>query len=290
MEKRAMTIIFRAGVVLTVFALSAIVTNAQTLQNGGFELPGGLYTNAANPAAVTTGAVSWVQFANGLRTSTNDSGFASAHSGSYSLKCFGSTTWDGEGADQICYSNNVSVGQVWVLSGFGLNPSSDPMTNSSPLGGAQPFGDLILQFHNAAGAQISGSEVHIVNTLSLTGIWQSVSTTGTVPVGTAYIQVYVMELGFGAAAFQSGSVYFDDINLVNLNAPIVTNTYHEAIISGNQVCWLTTTNASYQAQFSFNNVTWVNVGSPIPGDGTSNCTFDASGSFGGRFYRVLELK
>ena len=290
MEKRAMTIIFRAGVILTVFALSAIVTNAQTFQNGGFELPGGLYTNPANPAAVTTGAVSWIQFANGLRTSTNDSGFASAHSGQFSLKCFGSTTWDGEGAYQKCYSNTVSVGQVWVLNAYGMTPSSDPLTNTSPLGGAQPFGDVLLQFHNAAGGQISGYGATIVNTLSLQDTWQSVSLTGTVPAGTAYISVYVMELANGAAAFETGSVYFDDVTLVQLNAPIVTNIYHEAITSGNQVCWQTTTNASYQAQFSFNNVTWVNVGSPIPGDGTSNCTFDASGSFGGRFYRVLEVE
>jgi hypothetical protein len=289
MEKRAMKIVFRVCVVMTVFVVSAVTSNAQTLQNGGFETPGGLYTNAANPAAVTTGAVSWVQFANGLRTSTNDSGFASAHSGQFSLKCFGSTTWDGEGAYQICYSNTVSVGQVYVLSCFGMTPASDMLTNLAPAGGPQPFGDLILQFHNAAGTQLSGSEVHIVNTLSLTGLWQSVSTTGTVPAGTAYISVYVMELGFGS--FNSGSVYFDDINLVNLNAPIVTNIFHETIIGGNQICWFTTTNANYQPQSSPNNVTWSNVGGLIPGDGTSNCTFDAIGQPAGtRFYRVLELK
>jgi hypothetical protein len=118
--------------------------------------------------------------------------------------------------------------------------------------------------------------------------WQFRSVTGTAPAGAGAIVVYAFELGYGAGSM--GSIFFDDLSLVNLFAPIVTNIFHEAIISGNQVCWQTTTNASYQAQFSFNNVTWVNVGSPIPGDGTSNCTFDASGTFGGRFYRVLEVK
>jgi hypothetical protein len=97
-----------------------------------------------------------------------------------------------------------------------------------------------------------------------------------------------MELGFGAGS--TGSIYFDDLSVVNLNAPIVTNHFQTAIISGNQICWGTTTNAAYQPQSSVNNVVWVDVGSPIPGDGGTNCTFDAIGTFGGRSYRVLELK
>ena len=44
MEKRAMTIVFRACVVMTVFVVSAVAINAQTLNNGGFEIGGGPYS------------------------------------------------------------------------------------------------------------------------------------------------------------------------------------------------------------------------------------------------------
>jgi hypothetical protein len=289
MEKRAMTIVFRACVVMTVFVVSAVAINAQTLNNGGFEIGGGPYTNPAT-SLISTAAVSWVQFANGLRTSTNDTGSANtAHSGAWSLKCFGSTTWDGEGAYQVI-SNGVSANQQWVLSGYGMNPSSDPLTNEAPLGGTQPFGDLILEFFNSTNSNANATlstEVHVPATTPY-DTWLSISTTGTAPAGTILIKVYAMELGFGAASV--GSVFFDDINLVNLNAPIITNLYHETIIGGNQICWFTSTNANYQPQSSPNNVTWSNVGGLIPGDGTTNCTFDAIGLPSTRFYRVLELK
>ena len=283
MEKRAMTIIFRAGVVFTVFALSAIATNAQTLQNGGFETAGGLYTNTANISQITTGALSWIQFNNAFRTSVGDSGIV--RSGSYTLKCFGDQTWIGEGAYQRV--GGASAGQKWVLSCYGLTPSSDPLTNTSIITPVQPFGLLQIAFQDIHSNSLgSANAPNIVG--SIRDAWQFTTITGTCPVGTAFVVAYVFELGYSAGA--SGAVYFDDVTLVNLNAPIVTNFFHEAITSGNQVCWMSTTNASYQAQFSLNNVTWVNVGSTIPGDGTSNCTFDASGSFGGRFYRVLEVK
>ena len=64
MEKRAMTIVFRACVVMTVFVVSAVAINAQTLNNGGFEIGGGPYTNPAT-SLISTAAVSWVQFATG---------------------------------------------------------------------------------------------------------------------------------------------------------------------------------------------------------------------------------
>lgn len=291
MEKRAMTIVFRACIVMTVFVVSAVTINAQTLNNGGFETGGGWYTNTANPTMITTAAVSWVQFNNALRVATNDlpvSSAVTAHSGAWSMKCFGDTTWIGEGAYQVI-SNGVSAGQQWVLSTYGMTPSSDPLTNSAPINNGWAFGLLQIAFQSSNGTSLgSVNAPHITGSNTLLDTWQFTTVTAVAPSGAAKVLCYVFELGFGAGS--SGSVFFDDVNLVNLNAPIITNVYHETIIGGNQICWFTSTNANYQPQSSPNNVTWSNVGGLIPGDGTTNCTFDAIGLPSTRFYRVLELK
>lgn len=285
MEKRAMTIIFRAFAAVIGLILATSATNAQTVLNPSFEIgTGSNYVDDANLSLITTGAVNWVQFANGLRVSTNETGAGNvARTGEFALKCYGSTDWGGEGAYQII-SNNVIASHTYVLSGFGYIPSSDPLTNIVLSG--QPFGLLQIGWRNNSGTLGTSSGHNFYSTNGL-DTWLSGVVTATAPVGATMISVYVMELGFGAGSL--GSIFWDDISVADLNAPITTNFYLMTIAQGNQVCWSTQTNAVYQAQSSPNNVTWTSVGDPIPGDGGTNCTFDAIG-LSKRFYRVLEFK
>ena len=290
MEKRAMTIIFRAFAAVIGLTLATSAINAQTVLNGSFEIgTGSNYVDAADGTIITTGAVNWVQFANGLRISTNETGVGTnnvSRTGEFAMKCYGSTDWGGEGAYQII-SNGVQAGHTYILSGWGYIPSGDPLTNSSPVPtDPKPFGLLQIGWrdtNNVATGSSSGHNFYSTNGLDT---WISGVVTATAPVNAAMISVYVMELGFGAGS--SGSIFWDDISIADLNAPITTNFYLMTIAQGKQVCWPTQTNAAYQAQSSPNNVTWANVGDPIPGDGGTNCTFDAV--VGDRFFRVLELK
>jgi len=286
MEKRAMTIILRAFAAVIGLILATSATNAQTVLNGSFETgTGSNYVDAADNSIITTGAVNWVQFANGLRTDTSTPGAGNvARTGEFALKCYGSTDWGGEGAYQII-SNGVTPGATYILSGYGYIPSSDPLTNSSPLN-PQPFGLLQIGWRNSSGTAVGAATGRSFYTTNGLDMWLSGVVTATAPATAAQISIYVMELGYGNLS--AGSIFFDDISVVNANAPIVTNFYQVAISQGYQVCWLTQTNAAYQAQSSPNNVTWTNVGSPIPGDGGTNCTFDAI--VGDRFFRVLEMQ
>lgn len=208
-----MRFFWRAGVVLIV-SFTALAANAQNLINEGFETPDGLYTNAANPSAVTTGAANWVQFANGLRTSTTETGNPlTARTGSFSLKCFGSTSWDGEGAFQVI-SNGVTAGQTYVLSGYGLILSSDPLTNTTS--DIQSFGLMQIGFRNSSGAAVGASTGKNLYSTNGLDVWLSGVVTAVAPATATQISVYVMELGFGTGS--SGSIYWDDISVANLNA------------------------------------------------------------------------
>ena len=185
MEKRAMTIIFRACAAVIGLILATSATNAQTVLNPSFEIgTGSNYVDAADLSIITTGAVNWVQFANGLRVSTNETGAGNvARTGEFALKCYGSTDWGGEGAYQII-SNRVIASHTYVLSGFGYIPSSDPLTNTSPIN-PQPFGLLQIGWRNSSGTAVGASTGH--NFYSTNGLdtWISGVVTATAPVGAA---------------------------------------------------------------------------------------------------------
>jgi hypothetical protein len=296
MEKLTMTIIRTICAGILTLTLSSVATNAQLLNNG-FEVAGGIYTDTANNAIITTGALNWVQFNNGLRSTTDVSNpVSTVRSGNYSLWCYGDTSWVGEGAYQQILG--VSPGQQWVFGGYGLTPSTAPLTNIAGGNPPQPFGLLQMIFQGINSITTNGSAYSTnfssLATLSppsnftgaITDAWQFGSVTGTAPARTVAISVYVFELGYGAGS--QGSIYFDDLSLVNLNAPIVTNRFYETIGRGNQVCWLSDTNSTWQPQASVNNVNWVNLGQALQGDGNTDCVFDASLS--NKFYRVLQLQ
>jgi hypothetical protein len=200
-----------------VASFTAITTNGQLL-NGSFESGYGLYTNASNPSSITTAAVGWVQYANGLRTSTNETGDAnSAHTGEFSLRCFGSNFGEFEGAYQTI-TNGVSPGQTWVFSGYALIPSSDPLTNTSPIG-MQPFGRMRLSFMDASGEEINYFDAPDIYSTDGLDTWLSVTVTGAAPDNAAQIRVDVMEIGFFGSP--SGSIFFDDLSLVPEPSPFV---------------------------------------------------------------------
>lgn len=292
-----MTIIRTICAGIIAFALSATATNAQSLLNGGFEIAGGIYTDTANSAIVTIGATNWVQFNNALRTAATNEPVSTARSGSWSLKCFGDTSWIGEGTYQRVLG--VTPGQQWVLNAYGLTPSSDALTNIAGGSPQMPFGLLQLTYQSVtvnAGTNVYASlttfappNIYGTNPPSgpsLLDTWQFRSVTGTAPAGAGAIVVYAMELGYGAGS--QGSIFFDDLSLVNLNAPIVTNSYHGTIAKGIQVCWVADTNSTYQAQASVDNSNWVNLGQQMQGDGNTDCVFDTSSA--NKFYRVLQLQ
>lgn len=280
------------------------ISSAQVLTNGGFEIAGGLYTNTANTSQVTTGAFGWTQFNYAFRMKDVDvvpnpgnpaadtnAVFVGAHGGSYVFQCYGPFgNWDASGAFQVV-TNGVSGGQTWVLSGFGLNWSGDPMTNITLL--AQQFGLIQLVFKNASGttlATIDGPHLNPTNPVPL-DTWISCSVTGTTPAGTAQVWAYAMHVAFGTG--NQGSIFWDDLSLVNASIPPpVVQTNAPSIVVGNQICWPTTAGLSYQVQYT-NSTTgpvWTNLGGEIAGDGNTNCVFDPGGHSKKNFYRVLELQ
>jgi hypothetical protein len=294
MKKLTMTIIRTICAGILTLTLSTVATNAQTLLNGGFSIAGGIYTdNAVAPPIITTAAADWTQFNNGLRyiiseDATNCSNVPefTAHGSSYSLWCYGDTAWTGEGAYQTV--TNVYPGQTWVASAVGMTPCSDALTNIAGGNPQMPFGELQIAFLNANGATITpGVSYNIYGTnQAVLDTWQSMTVTGTAPPGTTQLAVYVMELGYGAGS--QGLVFFDGVSLTNLNTAITTNNLYETIGRGNQVCWVSDTNSTWQPQGSVNNTSWVNLGQAVQGDGNTDCVFDSS--LTNKFYRVLQLQ
>ena len=199
---------WRSGVAL-IISFTAITANGQLL-NGSFESEYGLYTNSSNPSSISTAAVGWVQYANGIRISTNETGDAnSARTGSFSLQCSGSSFGQSEGAYEII-TNGVSPGQNWVFSGYARIPSSNPLTNSSVIG-MQPFGRMRLSFLDTDGDQINYFDAPDIYSADGLDAWLSITVTGIAPAEAAQIRVDVMEIGFFGNP--SGSIFFDDLSL-----------------------------------------------------------------------------
>ena len=315
-----MTIIRSICAGILALTLSATATHAQQVLNGGFEMAGGIYTDTAITSVSSTGALDWIQFNNSVRlaatnTSTfgfsnpsninltavcTNAGISSVHSGNWSFWCYGDESWTGEGAYQTI--PGVTPGQQWVLNAYEMTPCSDPLTNTLYPTQPLPFGFLQLQFGKLSWPTNPITHVYTTNfngSTSVTApafystnnpidVWVPESVTGTVPAGATTMAVYVMELGFGAGS--SGSVLFDDLSVVNLNAPITTNYWNEWIARGNQVCWVSDTNSTWQPQGSVNNgsLSWVNLGQAMQGDGNTDCVFDTSLS--NKYYRVLQIQ
>ena len=308
----------RTTVIITAISFAAFSANAQLI-NPGFETPGATYILPAdnNGNIVTnTFAAGWTPTSptalvtrdlnigptngvweesdfgydfNGVNQSANA---ITARSGTAALRTWGpfGVNPDGVGAFQIVTNNfsgqAVSNGQIWAVTGYGLNWSGDKIDNSQQVG-ALSFGVLQVGFYdisnNLIGTAFNSNEITTNTPLDQ---WTSCTVTATAPAGTFGVGAIAIHVGNNGAL---GSVFWDDIVLTNTGIappppPIITNQFQAAIQAGNQICWASVATSSYQPQSSDDNVNWTNVGTPIPGDGATNCAFAATH----KFYRVVQ--
>ncbi len=310
----------RCFVIIIALSFAASAAHAQLI-NGGFETAGTNYVfpdtgDGAFPLITNTFAASWNP--NGgyvARTATNtpqqgtyedsatgydfvgvnQSGSTNtARGGAFSLRTFGpfpNACCIGSGASQLISSNTVpavSNNTIWVVSGYALNWSGDPLQNFGL--NVVGFGVLQVAFYDFTngliGAAIDGPHLDTNTVAFPLNTWISCSVTGTAPPGTVSVGAWALHVGMSGAL---GSVFWDDLSVTNIGVappppPIVTNLVDAAILGGNQACWPTVVTSSYQPQFSDDGSTWTSIGTLIPGDGTTNCVF----GFSHKFYRVLE--
>jgi len=316
MEKRTMANVCRTLTLITAFSFAALAAHAQLI-NPGFETAGTNYVFPDNgdgsfPVLTVSTPAGWT-FNGGAyasRCSTNSpetgsyedftpydyNGIQSsgstntAHGGGYALRAFGTFTnacCVGSGAYQIITPSQnagVSNGAIWVFSGYLMNWSGDQMQDFGA--GVTQFGQIQILYQKTNGTTLGGGtyEGPQIGTNAAPDTWISCSVTGQAPVGTEQMALYCLHVGMAGAV---GSVFFDDLSVTNIGVgatPVgnLTNQYQAAIQSGNQLCWPTTSYASYQPQYSDDNVNWTSIGSLLPGDGTTNCAFATNH----KFYRV----
>jgi hypothetical protein len=318
MEKHLIAFFWRVCVILMVFASTAITANAQTLLNPGFELVTANVTNVFDDGNgnIVSNRPPLLWTANNLafRTGTNSpasgtyldpdfghvySGINSsaspttARSGAFSGRVFGpfDLLCCGKSSLSYTHTSGVAVRQIWVLKGYGLNWSGDPLTNEDGFATIdQNFGLLQIEFLDAASNIITTVDgPHLLADTPL-DTWISCSVTGTAPFGTTQIRFLAAHVGKQGAL---GSIFWDDLSITNIGlAPLPTRPPLEpaGIQAGVQVCWPTVVGTSYQPQYSDDNSNWVNIipasaaQQMLPGDGTTNCIFSAAH----KFYRVLQ--
>lgn len=181
-------------------AVSAIVTNQ--LLNPGFE-----------SGSVAT-ASSWTQFGDAYRTATNDTSSAvTALSGSQSMKIFGPFNPSPGTAGAFQDIHGASAGQTWLFSGFGLNWSGDPMTNTAAYGVAQ------LIFLDSSSNVLSTSESQHFDSNTPLDEWQYFQLASPAPAGTVAVRAQVLHLGSAGIA---GSVWWDDLTVTtNIDSGII---------------------------------------------------------------------
>jgi thrombospondin type 3 repeat protein len=180
--------------------VTAIITNK--LVNPGFELGSG------------SAASSWTQFNDAYRTATNDTFSAvTALSGSQSLKIFGPFNPSPSTAGAFQDIHGVSPGQTWLFSGFGLNWSSDPMTNTAGYGVAQ------LIFLDSGSNVLSTSESQHFDVNTPLDQWQYFEIASQAPAGTVAVRAQLLHQGSAGIA---GSVWWDDLTVTtNIDPGVV---------------------------------------------------------------------
>jgi hypothetical protein len=150
-----------------------------------------------NPIPVPGGAGGgWAAFSGNLTT-------AAAHSGSQSVALW-DNSWNPSGVYQIV---NATAGTSYTAGAWFEN-------TGAASGWGTPF--LInMEFHDAAGAQV-GTTASTGWSAEVLNQWESLSTTGTAPAGTAYAYVYFMAMN----STTTGAAFsVDDASLVAAPEP-----------------------------------------------------------------------
>lgn len=173
----------------------------------GTTVAAGMSTNALLNASFESGtgatADHWMEFGDAYCTATNTTSAVTALSGAYSMKVFGPFNPALAGAGAYQDVPGASAGQTWRLSGFGLNWSGDPMTNTAAYGVAE------LIFLDTANSPLQVDESQHFDSNTPADQWQYFQVTGVAPVGTAAVRAQVMHFGTAGIA---GSVWWDDLS------------------------------------------------------------------------------
>jgi hypothetical protein len=141
-----------------------------------------------------------------------------AQDGTRSLKMYGtwSSPWNASGAFQ---NLTASPGQLWIFSGFGLNPATDgvPAGNLNIallkiiwFDGANATGNQLqpLPGQGAVFGQFPGIESNQINAASPPDEWQAVLASGEAPPNTQSAQLMAI---FLQPNYEGGSLWFDNL-------------------------------------------------------------------------------
>jgi hypothetical protein len=244
--------------------------SAQIISNGGFELPGGL---ASNTSLILTNGdprlLGWtiggagvpVAYVNGQNPDV-DLDFAPVE-GSYHIAFNGG---DMSAGTWIAQSFDTKVGEVYEVTFYmgRLGPNRTP-------------GVLKLQasVRTEGGLLLTNVEA-IAPVHGYSGpnrfTFIAASTRSTLRFLDSSTQTVATDLLLDAVSVAAG--------------PLATIEVSEVAI-----CWVGSTNRTYQVQYASGLATntWVNVGSPVQGTGTSTCVHDAVLGQERRFYHVVPL-
>jgi hypothetical protein len=187
--------VVQCGVVVVALLLAVAprtASGANVLANPGFE------TGTAVGNGDVGGSPNWTTFGNVFTTSSPNPLPAGPHSGTGALKEFG--TFPGVSG---AFQSFPSVpGDVWTLTGFGLNASTDAMQPDN-------FGLLKISYQSASNTEIAGFESAHITNLTPQNQWQALTVTATAPAGTTHVQLFAL---FVQPATNGGAAFFDDLS------------------------------------------------------------------------------
>ncbi len=177
---------------------AACTVNAQSVSNGSFETPG--------PGFVLF--EDWQNFGNVFAA---DAGELVAQDGAISAKMFGAGS--GFQSDQVMLQtvDGIQEGQLYTLSAFAQNRSSDALGEENVI--------LIqMSFQDANGTNIEVIETTAIDpVMSPTDTWIESELTGVAPVGTTQILVALLHIQLGSdQGFPTqggGASFWDNIQL-----------------------------------------------------------------------------
>jgi len=187
---------------------------------------------------------------------------------------------------------------TYLIGGFGGGGGGfSPSTTFSPTLASLDFVDLVTQSVDAASASLQVMILRDSTAIAYSDLLQV--TNGAIATnrflfypgvtlwpGTNYV-IQVRTLDNRWSAFGKGDLFFQEGRVIPAQVPpplTVRASYAD-------VCWSSRTNITYQVQYRSDLTTnvWVDLGTPITGNGLVNCITDAIAG-PQKFYRVQVLR